>query len=233
VKRIEDSWTETEDYRRLHSNLSYSDMVTSRDWYFQQFDPEGEQKNVFVKQFRPDSTVEWELLAKRAQYVDGEWIFYDGVQYHFDDFGRLPEGLPDAFERRSMADFKETPEQIANQMRPVEELSIRDMRTVMRVNPDLSEKSRHMLRTTIWYRLTFPLSCMVGALLGIALAIARERSGALKGFAVAIGLMVLYYVVCQVGLVLGQQNYLPAFVGGALPTLAFLGIGGWQMYRKR
>jgi lipopolysaccharide export LptBFGC system permease protein LptF len=33
--------------------------------------------------------------------------------------------------------------------------------------------------------------------------------------------------------VLGQQNYLPPFMGGAVPSLAFLWLGAWQMYRKR
>jgi LPS export ABC transporter permease LptG len=233
AQQMRDNWTETAEYRESHGHLSYSNMAARRDWFFHQFDPGGDQRQVFVKQFRPDSTVEWELLAKRAQFVGGEWVFYDGELSHFDDQGRLPVGPPEVFERKTMPELKETPAQIVNQLRPVEELSIHNMLTIMRVNPDLPRKSRHMLWTTIWYRLTFPFSCLVGALLGISLAIARERASALRGFAVAIGLMVLYYVVCQIGLVLGQQNYLPAFVGGALATVGFLVIGSWQMYCKR
>jgi lipopolysaccharide export system permease protein len=233
AEQMRDAWTETAEYRETHGHLSYSNMVARRDWFFHQFDPHGDEQGVFVKQFRPDSTVEWELLAKRAQHVGGEWVFYDGELSRFDDQGRLPVGVPDSFQRKAMPELTETPVQIANQLRPVEELSIRNMLAIMRVNPDLPRRSRRMLRTTIWYRLTFPFSCLVGALLGISLAIARERASALRGFAVAVGLMVLYYIVCQIGLVLGQQSYLPAVVGGALPTATFLGVGVWQMYRKR
>jgi len=230
---MRDRWTETEQYVREHGYLSYSNNEARRDWFFGQFAPTGEQRDILVKQFRPDHSTEWELTAERAQYIGTEWVFSAGSFRQFDDQGRLPEGAVQRFDRRVFPALDETPAQILNQLRPVDELSIARMRETMRLNPSLAGRTRRTIHTTIWYRLTFPFSCLVGALLGVALSLARERGSTLRGFAVAIGLMVVYYVSSQMALVLGQQGYVPPFVGGALPTLCFLGLGGWQMYRKR
>ncbi len=230
---MRDRWTESEQYRQMHGYLSYSNAEARRDWFFGQFAPGAEQRDILVKQFRPDYTTEWELTAGRAQYVGSEWVFYDGAFRQFDDQGRLPQGAVQRFERRVFPGLDETPAQILNQLRPVEELSVARMLETMRLNPSLPERTRRMIRATIWYRLVFPFSCLVGVLLGVALSIADERGTALRGFAVAIGLMVAYYVVCQIALVLGQQGYVPPILGGAVPTLLFLGFGGWQMHRKR
>lgn len=231
--RMRDTWTQGEDYREVHGGLGFSNGDARRDWFFGRFDPDGEQHDLMVRQFRADHTIEWELMARRGEHGDGGWVFHDGVLRRFDALGRQPEGPTERFERRVFPNLDERPEQIANQMRKVEELSIAQMRATLRYNPTLPERSRRLLLTTIWYRVTFPFSCLVGALLGVSLSIAHERGGNLRGFAAAIGLMVFHYVACHMALIFGQQGYLPPFVGGSLPTLASLGIGAWQMHRKR
>lgn len=231
--RMRDAWGETGEIREVYNTLCFNNGVERRDWFFGQFNAEGEQRDIMIKQFRPDHTTEWELTARSGQYEAGEWVFRNGAFRRFDQQGRLLEGPVEPFERRGFPELSETPEQIANHMRDVEELSIAQMQATIRYNPALPERSKHLLRTTIWYRIGFPFSSLVGALLGVALTISYERGGNLRGFALAIGLMVAHYVFCHIALVLGQQGYLPPFAGGALPTLVFLGIGVWQMYRKR
>ena len=231
--RMRHAWGETGEIHEVYNTLCFNNGVARRDWFFAQFNAEGEQRDIMVKQFRPDHTTEWELTARSGSYEAGEWVFREGAFRRFDQQGRLLEGPVEPFERRSFPELSETPEQIANHMRDVEELSIAQMLATMRYNPALPERSKSLLRTKIWYRLWFPLSSLVGALLGVALTISNERGGNLRGFALAIGLMVAHYVFCHIALVLGQQAYVPPFAGGALPTLVFLGIGVWQMYRKR
>ncbi len=231
--RMRHAWGETGEIREVYDTLCFNNGVARRDWFFAQFNAEGEQRDIMVKQFRPDHTTEWELTARSGSYEAGQWVFREGAFRRFDQQGRLLEGPVEPFERRGFPELSETPEQIANHMRDVEELSIAQMLATMRYNPALPERSLRLLRTTIWYRVVFSFSSLVGALLGVALTISYERGGNLRGFALAIGLMVAHYVFCHIALVLGQQAYVPPFVGGALPTLAFLGIGVWQMHRKR
>jgi lipopolysaccharide export system permease protein len=233
AERMRDAWTESEEYRESRGRLSYSNPQSRRDWFFSQFNPVGEHQGVLVKQFRPDHSTEWDLKALRAQHVGGEWVFYEGTLERFDDEGRHREGARLAFKRRAFPELDETPARILNQLRPESELSVRKMLDVLRFNPALPETFRQRVHATVWYRLTFPFSCLVGAFLGMALSIAHERGSALRGFALAVGLMVLYYIACQIALVLAQQGHIPAFAGGALPTLVFLGIAFWQMHRKR
>ena len=132
-----------------------------------------------------------------------------------------------------LPELGETPTRIVNQLRPVDELSVARMREILRANPDMPERLRARLRSTVWYRFAYSLASLVGALFGTALCICRERGGGLRGFALATGLMGLYYVFSQIFLVLGQQGHLPSFVAGAVPTLLFLCLGFWQMHAKR
>jgi lipopolysaccharide export LptBFGC system permease protein LptF len=73
----------------------------------------------------------------------------------------------------------------------------------------------------------------VGALLGVGLSITREGSSALRGFAMAVGIMVVYYLVGQMSVVAGKHGILPPVAAGCLPTFFFLGWGVWELHRKR
>ncbi|MCK5802801.1 MAG: LptF/LptG family permease [Lentisphaeria bacterium] len=227
------TWTESEEHRAEHTQLAFSNPDAHRDWFFESFHREGRQSGVLVKQFRPDNTTEWELRAAWAIHANGSWAFHNGLLSRFDPEGRLPIGEDEVFEIRRMPDLDETPLRILNQLRPVDELSVARMLRVMEMNPSMPPRARSTLVATIWFRLTFPLSCLIGALLGVGMTIRHERTGVLGGFALAVGLMVVYYVASHVFLMLGRNGYVPCPVGGALPTLLFLVYSAWGMYRKR
>jgi lipopolysaccharide export LptBFGC system permease protein LptF len=53
----------------------------------------------------------------------------------------------------------------------------------------------------------------------------NRRGGALLAIIAALGLVFSFYVVSQVGVALGKQGQLPAWIAGWLPNCIFLGIG--------
>ena len=89
------------------------------------------------------------------------------------------------------------------------------------------------LRTILWYNLTFPLASLVAAMFGFSMTIANQRSGIMRGFACAVGMLVLFYIVGQVFFVIGKNGWLPPFVAGALPALAFMAGGVANVWRKQ
>ena len=89
------------------------------------------------------------------------------------------------------------------------------------------------MRVLIWNRLTLPLASIVAALFAFSLTISTERKGAVKGFAVAVAMLVLFHIVGQLGVTLGRNAYVHPFIGGALPQLAFLAAAVYSMYRRQ
>ncbi len=247
AEEIRVRWTESESRRERKAKLAFNNTGAKRDWFFEFFQREGTQRGVLIKQFREDDAPDWELQAARAEYRDEEWTFYHGVIRHYDLAGRLPEGRDIRFstytpvrgvldgeaEARFRKNIDESPGMILNHLRPVHELSVRRMLRILSLNPSMPQTARDVYVSTVWYRISFPFSCLIGAFLGFSLSLTLERGGALAGFAMAVGLMVLYYVISQLFLVLGKNGYVPPFVAGCLPTLGFISWGVWDLFRKR
>lgn len=218
---------------RDQATLAYRNSRDRRDWFFEQFSRTGVQRGVLVKQFRADGTIEWELRALRARHERDSWVFEDAALNHFDVSGRLPQGAEQRFPRYLAATLRESPRQILNSLRPVEEMSAAELLHILRENPALPPSTRNVFHTMVASRLSFPFACLVGALLGVGLSVTRENSSALRGFATAIGIMVLYYVTSQFFVLLGKNGSAPAVLSGAVPTVFFTGWGCWEVYRRR
>lgn len=232
--RILSRWTETVEYRRRQAKLAYHNAHAYRDWFFEQFEINGPKTGIFIKQFRPDETTYWELQAESAQFDGNRWTFRKGAIIPFDEEGELPlDAERQTFESYTHPNLDETPNQILNHVRPAEQLSVRAILAVMDANPGMSGTARAAFHATLWYRVTFAFACLIGALLGIPLAMTRERGSAMRGLAYAVGLMIAYYMTSQIGLVLARNAYVPAFLGGAAPSLAFVVYGLVTMHRRR
>ncbi len=217
---------------RSEAGLAFRNAAGDRDWFFEQFSVAGVQKGVLVKQFSAGRrSLEWEIRAREARWQNGKWTFMDGQWTRYDK-----EALPSRqirFTRRTFDELTETPREILNSLRPAEQLSASQMLRILRYHRNLPKTTRDVYRTALWYRLAFPFSCIIGALLGVGLSASPERGGALRGFVTAVGIMILYYVVAQLSVLFGKHGFLPPIVAAVLPTLLF-GVWGWRaMMRNR
>jgi LPS export ABC transporter permease LptG len=234
AEELLDRLTSAPERRDTHrQRLAFRNNAGNRDWFFEAFSRTDTQYGVLIKQFRPDRTIKWELRAASACRDGGIWTFHDARLNTFDAMGALPEGPEQTFAVYSMPALDESPGQILNSLKPALELSVREIQHILRNDPNLPQSTRNVLLTTVWSQLSFPLACVIAAFLGVALSLSRERGAALIGFAVAVGIMVLYYIGGQFFVLLGKNGVVAPVVAGTLPTLAFAGWGFWEMLRKR
>jgi len=232
--QVLEAWTEAPDRLRRPTTLVYRNASGRRDWFFESFAPNGKHGRVFIKQFTDKDAVAWELRAATARYVDRKWVFQDCEVTPFDAETQLPiEGEVKWYDTQSLPELDETPDRILNHVRPAEILSIGSILATLRANPDLPDAVRRSFLSTVWFRLSFSLACLIGALFGVALSITRERSSAMRGFAFAVALMATFYVTSQLGLTLARRGYVPPLAGSCLPTATFLVAGSAIMYRRR
>jgi len=218
--------------RSEHQRLVFRNADGDRDWFFGVFSRNAPQKDVLVKQFRArDRRIQWEIRAACAEWRRGTWVFYDGEFTRYDQKA-LPISVQ-SFKRREMPELSETPGEILNSLRPAEQLSAMQMLRILRYHSHLPRETRNVFAVTLWYRLAFPFSCVIAAFLGVGLAATPERGGAFIGFASALGVMILYFVVAQLAVLFGKAGFLYPVLAGLLPTLLF---GAWAariLYPRR
>jgi len=224
---------QVEDATPQVTRLAFRNAEGNRDWYFQKFARRGDQHGVLIKQFRPDRSIEWELRARKARHSNGRWLFDDAIINHYDAVGALPQGPPQRHQQYEVHDFNESPRNILNSLRPVEELSVVAMWQIVQTHERLPQSTRNVFFTTIWYRIFHPLSCLLAAFLGVGLNLNNQRSGAMKGFAIALAVMIAYYLAAQVFVLLGKNGVLPPLLAGSLPVLLFNAWGIWELQRRR
>jgi LPS export ABC transporter permease LptG/LPS export ABC transporter permease LptF len=81
-------------------------------------------------------------------------------------------------------------------------------------------------------RFSYPAACLVLMLVGVPLGVISRRGGKSSGFVFTLLLVVLYYVLSYIGVALGRQDKLPAFLAVWLANLLFAAAGIfllWQM----
>jgi LPS export ABC transporter permease LptG/LPS export ABC transporter permease LptF len=81
-------------------------------------------------------------------------------------------------------------------------------------------------------RFAYPVACLVLMLVGVPLGVASRRGGKSSGFVFTILLVFLYYFLSSIGIALGRQNKLPAYVAVWTANVLFAAVGTfllWQM----
>ncbi len=215
--------------------LAYRSRAHNRDWVFGRFEVEGAKENVVVTQFRVDRTIDWEVRADRAIFTgDGSgWLFENGQFCQYDALGELLIKAAEHFDARRFSDLSEAPEKIRNSLSPVDQLSTKQIRLLLKNNQGMSEFTVASCYTTIYYRMFFPVSCIIALLFAIPLSIQTGRNGIFANLGIAVAGMLSFYGVLQAFLVLGKKGILPPLTSAIIPTLIYISFGLILTYKKR
>ncbi len=218
--------------------LIYNSQDMRRLWLFEMMDDSTVFNSVNLKFREPDSTgkmiVVEEWSARKVVYDENEgWTFFDGYRRKN---SRKATGIsrpPEAFEQLRVPDATETPGDILDSLKDLEELPIWTIWSWLTKTKNMPENVRQSLMTVLFYRLSFPLSCLMAAFLGVPLATSNERSGIMMAIITAVAIIIAYVVVSQVFMVLGRCGAINAFIAGAAPTIVFISYGMWRVFRQR
>ena len=219
---------------RNEKSVQYQSADNMRSWMFGNFTDSSLHYNVRLKFFRDEEvnnknerSVARVLNAQKAEYVNGQgWSFYDCTEQSI-----LHEnGLPDVVKHHDTlsvpaSEIPETPETIATAISDPKMLSTMEIYTFLKTNPTLPESIRALYQTYLYRHLAFPWACFLCAFLALPLAAKNQRSGIFTSIMLAVGVVVAYQVLSDAFIILGMRGYLPPYVAGLLPTVAFAAYG--------
>jgi lipopolysaccharide export system permease protein len=229
LKRSSDSSFVVRDYL-------YHSGTANRQWLIKELDQRTPTvlKGVKVTHERPDRSLVREITADRAEWMDGSWWFYGVRQRDYneksDPVGAQTEVLDKPIE---MTDYDEQPDDFINELKDVDFLSTADMVRSIQKRPDVSGRWLAKRLTDINSRVAMPWSCLVLILLGLPAALGGGRQSAMRSVAFGVVALFAFYVLIQMGMILGKRELISPWLAGWLPNLTFLGIGGWLTWRLR
>ena len=109
--------------------------------------------------------------------------------------------------------------------RSLRELSFTELRQRASTDPTV----KNLVAIEIQKRFGFPFACVVFGLVGMPLGIVGARSGRSAGFALSIGIIVVYYVVFNTGEESARDGTIPAWLAVWLPNILFAIAGIWML----
>ncbi len=218
-------------------NVLHSNQATHRDWVIDEINRDNPNllQGVKITQERPDGTREYELLAEKAEFLDGVWWLFAPHITRFD-----PEDAPispsasdplNALSLWPMPALIELPREIMSDTDTWDELSISEMIRFQQANRSAPVKTRKSRDYDVHSRLAAPWACIIITLFAIPTGIGTGRQGVMKGITLALGCFFAFYILTYAGLWAGKQMLLPAMMAAWLPNIIFLCAGIFMMRR--
>ncbi|MFA6104508.1 MAG: LptF/LptG family permease [Victivallaceae bacterium] len=219
----------------LQRMLTFRSPDKERTWLFKSFKANGEHEYVTLKSFRPDGSLAWDITAQTSRFVPKNGWVFERVSYTPYSLDGLMPKSSQRFDRieKSLKEVPETPEDIINAVKDVEELPMWVIVDILHKTKNMAARCEAIFLTVLYYRIAFPWSCFLAVFLGLPLATKNERSGIMLAVISATALIIVYMVASQICLVLGKQGIINPMIAGLGPTAGFIIFGWYNVIKSR
>jgi LPS export ABC transporter permease LptF/LPS export ABC transporter permease LptG len=113
----------------------------------------------------------------------------------------------------------------------IRELNLQELRDLER-DPGVDAEQRNLARVEIHKKFAIPVACMVFGLFALPLGINNRRGGKASGFAVSIGVLILYYLLLNNGEEAARFGKIPAWLAMWSPNILLATLGLFLLVRR-
>ncbi len=185
---------------------------------------DGEMEGVLVNQLE-GGTLRRVIEAARAKYVNGQWVFEDGVLHSFSEGTTVTSRFD-----RLRVQLRRTPREVAAEQREPSDMTIRELQTYIRL---LQGSGQRLAPYTVELqsKLALPFSAALYAMLSLPLGLRPHRSGRAIGLGLTVLVLVAYYILSSVTVTLGLNGRLSPVAAAWLPNVALALVGIVLLWR--
>ena len=202
--------------------------TTHRHWRARSFDRSLYlMTDVTITQEQPDGQGDvMEIHARRAQWLDRQWWFFDGVIINFDYIIARKRRM-EHFTKLRREDFTETPNQILAEIgkRAPTEMTANEIQEFLDAHQELPRAELARYQTRLMERFAQPFACFIVLLVGLPLGASFNRRGPLMATAAALALLLSFWFLRLLLLMFGDKNMLDPVLAAWLPYTIFGGLG--------
>ncbi len=219
-------------------NIVYRNTKDGRTWNISELlDIEGSRlQGVRVTIDRPGGARLKNITAQRAEYLDGQWWFFDPKVQHYDISGQeiaTPVPEMDALKFRCFSEFTEIPADFILQNRPWRYNGVRDRFRYIEKHSNITDKARDELVYDTWAQIVSPLACIIITLFAIPAGIASGRQSVFKGILGALGMFFAFYGFTIGCMIIAKNGWFNPVAAAILPDILFLALGVRAFLKQR
>jgi lipopolysaccharide export system permease protein len=197
-----------------------------RVYAVRRYDLRKRQLQELVVQEFLDSRLVRRVDAHIGDWVNGCWVFREGVVRSFD--GDAEAAAP--FDSLAFPEFTETPEDLAKDEVDPSHLDSGELGRYVRKLKS-SGRPAHKLETERHLKVAVPLGNLMAVFLAAPLASRLRRGGVALGFGLSMALFMAYIGLVQLGRVLGHAGQVPPLPAAWLGNIVFCATGSWLLFR--
>jgi LPS export ABC transporter permease LptF/LPS export ABC transporter permease LptG len=113
----------------------------------------------------------------------------------------------------------------------IRELTLGELRDLAR-DPSIDSEQRNLAQVEIHKKFSIPAACLVFGLFALPLGINNRRGGKASGFALSIGILIVYYILLNNGEEAAHFGRMPAWLAMWFPNLLLAGFGVFLLVRR-
>lgn len=172
------------------------------------------------KQKKEIERIEAESITYDA--VHQQWLFKQGKRWFFDKDTATPERFLN-FETWTLP-AAETPQIMYSIHKPLKNLNANELKKILAFVPkDQPTFTEHIIK--YYSILSSPLICLIIVLLSIPFSLSGVRTNPMVGVSKAFGIFLVYYLIGNIGRMLGIQGTLHPLMAAWVPNLVMLAVG--------
>ena len=113
----------------------------------------------------------------------------------------------------------------------IRELTLPELRDLMN-DPTATSEQQNLARVEIHKKFSIPVACLVFGLFALPLGINNRRGGKASGFALSIGVLILYYVLLNNGEEAARYGRIPPWLAMWSPNILLAAAGVFLLLRR-
>lgn len=113
----------------------------------------------------------------------------------------------------------------------IRELTLEELREVLK-DPSAIPEQRNLARVELHKKFSIPVACLVFGLFALPLGINNRRGGKASGFALSIGVLILYYLLLSNGEEAARYGRIPAWLAMWSPNILLAAAGFFLLVRR-
>ncbi len=218
-----------EPLERLHKNRIW--LCGGKDMFINIKHIDPEKKKMFgVGVYFVDENffVRKRVNAKSVEWIDGKWVFQDGLTRYFEGTGKV---RIESFEEKTVVlnrDFDD----FLYVKKTAAEMNYLDLKNYIRTLKENGYKSDKYL-VDLYGKFSIPFANFIMALIAIPFAVKSPRSGSYSGVALCIIIGFAYWTFLSFGLSLGHKEAISPVIGAWMGNVVFGIIAFFLLRSKR